>query len=176
VTGVQTCALPIFRAAALGTPASLVPVLWTVLHLSKMTWAWLGGRLGDRVDRGRLLQVAWLVFIVAMLGNGLATEAWHVWAVTLLGGAWQGIAEPVQKALVSSFATAQTRGRVFGVLNGLKGAAAVPAGLLFGLVWERLDAATAFFGSAAVGALASTLLFGWRRAATPPQERGMKPP
>lgn len=161
--GVATDGFVLLRAAALGTPAALVPVLWTLLHVSKMTWAWLGGRLGDRLDRAKLLQVAWALFVVVMLGYGLSTQSWHVWLIAAVAGAWQGIAEPVQKALVGALASSESKGRTFGVLNGLKGAAAIPAGLGFGVLWEQVSPGAAFFASALMGAMGSTLLFGWRR-------------
>jgi MFS family permease len=160
--GAATDGFILLRAAALGTTTALVPVLWTLLHVSKMVWASLGGRWGDRVDRGRLLTAAWLIFVVVMVGFAAATEAWHVWAVAAVAGAWQGLAEPVQKALVASLAPARAKGRTFGVLNGLKGAAAIPAGLGFGLLWERVSAATAFSASAGVGVVAVLLLGRWR--------------
>ncbi len=161
--GVATDGFVLLRAAALGTPAALVPVLWTVLHLSKMTWAWLGGRMGDRFDRATLLQGAWAVFVAVMVAYGLSTQAWHVWVIAVVAGAWQGIAEPVQKAMVAALAAPESKGRTFGVLNGLKGAAAIPAGLGFGVLWEQVSPGAAFFASALMGAMGSTLLFGWRR-------------
>ncbi len=161
--GVATDGFVLLRAAALGTPTALVPVLWTVLHLSKMTWAWLGGRMGDRFDRATLLQGAWAVFVAVMVAYGLSTQAWHVWVIAVVAGAWQGIAEPVQKAMVAALAAPESKGRTFGVLNGLKGAAAIPAGLGFGVLWEQVSPGAAFFASALMGAMGSTLLFGWRR-------------
>lgn len=161
--GVGTDGFVLLRAAALGTPTALVPVLWTVLHLSKMTWAWLGGRMGDRFDRATLLQGAWAVFVAVMVAYGLSTQAWHVWVIAVVAGAWQGIAEPVQKAMVAALAAPESKGRTFGVLNGLKGAAAIPAGLGFGVLWEQVSPGAAFFASALMGAMGSTLLFGWRR-------------
>lgn len=162
--GAATDGFILLRASALGTPMALVPVLWTLLHVSKMVWAWLGGRWGDRVDRATLLQAAWGLFVAAMLGFAASTEGWHVWLVALVAGAWQGIAEPVQKALVSALAGPQAKGRTFGVLNGLKGAAAIPAGLGFGVLWEQVSARSAFVASAGVGAVAVLLLSRWRSA------------
>jgi MFS family permease len=161
--GAATDGFVLLRASGLGTPLWAVPLLWTVLHLSKMTFAALGGRWGDRFARHRVLLSAWLVFVVVMIGFGAATAAWHIWALAIVAGAWQGLSEPVLKAMVAQRAPAGGTGRAFGWLNGLKGAMAVPAGVGFGVLWQQVSASAAFFTSAGLGLVACIALVVWAR-------------
>jgi MFS family permease len=159
--GAATDGFVLLRASALGTPLWAVPLLWTVLNGSKMTFAALGGRWGDRFERHRVLLGAWMVFVLVMLGFGASATAWHVWALALVAGAWQGLSEPVLKAMVAQLAPRGGTGRAFGWLNGLKGAMAVPAGVGFGLLWQQVSASSAFFASAGIGLFACVALVAW---------------
>jgi MFS family permease len=60
-----------------------------------------------------------------------------------------GLTEGAEKALVADLVPAARRGTAFGWYNLSLGLAALPASLLFGVVWSRYGAPTAFgMGSA----------------------------
>ena len=78
-----------------------------------------------------------------------------------------GLTEGTEKALVADLAPAVRRGAAFGWYNLAVGVAALPASLLFGAVWDRFGAPTAFLLGAGL-ALGATILLvlsvGTRRA------------
>src|SRR5688572_18941161 len=51
--GNATDAFLLLRAQQLGVPLALIPALWAVLHISKMTWSVPGGMLADRIGPRR---------------------------------------------------------------------------------------------------------------------------
>ncbi len=159
--GNSSDAFLLLRARELGVTTTLIPVLWTVLNLTKVVSAWLGGDLSDRVPRSRLILIGWAVYAATYLVLGVATESWHAWAIFIVYGAYYGLTEPAEKALVRDIAPAEMRGRAFGYYNLVVGVTALPAGLLTGFLWKTYGHQVALGCGAAIAAVSGVLLLVW---------------
>ena len=162
--GNSSDAFLLLRARELGVSLASLPLLWTVFHVSKLTSSALGGDLSDRVPRARLIVAGWLVYAATYLGFGVATRPWHVWALFVVYGAYYGLTEPAEKALVKDLAPPALRGRAYGLYHFLVGVAAVPAGVLTGALWQAYGPRAALGAGAALAALAAAAMFAWERA------------
>ena len=156
--GNSTDAFLLLRAAQLGVPASLVPLLWAMLHVVKSAASAPGGALSDRLGRRPLIVAGWLLYALVYLGFAAAGSAWHAWALFAVYGVHFGLAEGAERALVADLVSARRRGAAFGWYNLAVGAGALPASLLFGVVWERYGAPAAFAMGAAFAVAASAVL------------------
>ncbi|MEW6432265.1 MAG: MFS transporter [Myxococcota bacterium] len=157
----------LLRARELGTPETWLPALWLLLHLSKMWWSARGGAWSDTMPRHRLVLAGWAVYAVSYALLAAAWQSWQVWVVLVAYGAFAGLTEPVEKAMVKDLAPAAARGRAFGLYHGLLGAAAIPAGLLTGALWQTFGAPAALLTGAGVAAVAAAGLVAWVRAPRP---------
>ena len=92
------------------------------------------------------------------LGFAFATTVWHGWLLFIVYGLYFGMTEGTEKALVADLVPAARRGAAFGWFNAVLGVGALPASLMFGMIWERFGSAVAFGMGAAIAATA-TLLF-----------------
>jgi MFS family permease len=153
--GNSTDAFLLLRAADLGVPAALVPVLWALLHVVKSLSSTPGGALSDRLGRKPLLVAGWLLYAAVYFALGVADEAWHAWALFAVYGVYFGLTEGVEKALVADLVAAERRGAAFGWYNLALGLGALPAAILFGALWDRLGAVVAFSFGAAMALLAA---------------------
>jgi MFS family permease len=151
----------LLRARTLGLATAQVPILWAVLNLSKVVWAYLGGDLADRVPRARLIAAGWLIYAAVYTGLGQATAAWHVWVLFIVYGVFYGLTEPVEKALVKDLVRADQRGRAYGAYNFVVGITALPAGLLMGALWKVWGPTLALEAGAALAGVAGLLLLVW---------------
>ena len=156
--GNSTDAFLLMRAQGLGVPVALLPVIWVVLHIVKMAFYLPGGMLSDRMGRGRIIVAGWVVYALVYAGFAAADRHWHAWALFAVYGIYFGLTEGVEKALVADLAPAHLRGSAFGLYHLAVGFGALPASLLFGLVWERFGAAYAFSMGAGLALLSSLLL------------------
>jgi MFS family permease len=145
----------LLRAAQLGVPAAAVPLLWALLHVVKSGTSVVGGDLSDRVGRRPLIVAGWLVYGGVYLLFAEATAAWHAWALFVVYGVHFGLTEGAEKALVADLAPADRRGTAFGWYNLAIGVGALPASVLFGVLWDRFGAATAFRTGAALALAAA---------------------
>jgi MFS family permease len=165
--GNSTDALLILRANDLGVSAAIIPVLWAVLHVVKSVSSTPGGILSDRLGRRPLIIGGWLIYAAVYLGFAFASATWHAWLLFIVYGLYFGMTEGVEKALVADLVPARVRGAAFGWYNLTIGLAALPASLLFGGLWQRYGASTAFLtgaGLALVAAVGLTLVTTDQRA------------
>jgi len=153
----------LLRASKIGLPLEALPLLWTVLHISRVAATAWGGRLADRHSRARLVAIGWGIFALFYLGLGFANASWQVWALFALYGLHTGLCEPAERALVRDLAPPQILGRAFGLFHGVLGACAIPAGLSMGWMWQAWGARLALSIAAAVALLAAAALLAWER-------------
>ena len=153
----------LLRAGELGVATPLLPMAWLLLNLSKMFWASRGGDWSDRTARHRLILAGWTVYAVSYGLFSVATQAWHAWALLAFYGAFAGLTEPVEKALVKALTPNELHGRAFGVYHAVLGVMAIPSGLMTGLLWQRFGPAAALGTGAVVAAICAVWLIAWAR-------------
>ncbi len=156
--GNSSDAFLLLRARDLGVPIASLPLLWTVFHVAKLVSSYLGGGWSDRIARPKLIVAGWMIYAATYLAFGVATEAWHAWALFIIYGTYYGLTEPAEKALVKDLAPDAVRGRAYGFYNFIIGASAVPAGVLTGWLWQTWSPLVALATGAGVAAAASVAL------------------
>jgi MFS family permease len=169
LTGITFFRLPetllILRLQDQGVAVAAVPLVWAGLHVVRSGSSYPGGWLSDRLGPRRLVAAGGLLFAVVafVLGMGLGPAA--AIALFLAFGLVAGLTESGERAIVARLAPVRT-GRGFGVYHALTGGAALPAGLLFGAIYQTISGPTALWGSAA-GMVAAVIV--WLMV-TPSQE------
>ena len=163
--GNSTDAFLILRANQLGVSVALVPVLWAALHVVKSAASMPGGVLSDRFGRKPVILAGWAVYGAVYFAFGRATEAWHAWALFLAYGVFFGLTEGTERAMVADLVGRDRRGTAFGWYNLAIGIGALPASLLFGILWDRLGPTAAFDVGALLAIAAAMVLLAVRRRA-----------
>ena len=153
--GNATDAFLLLRAQQLGVPLALIPALWAVLHVSKMSWSIPGGMLADRIGPRRAIIIGWLLYAAVYAAFALASTPWQVWLLFVIYGLFYGLTEAPEKALVALLSKDNQRGAAFGAYHFAVGIAALPASIIFGVLWQRFGAAHALFTGAALALLAA---------------------
>ncbi len=148
----------LLRAGQAGVPVALIPLLWGALHVSKAVFSIWGGRWSDRVGARRAIIAGWGVYAAVYAGFAVVDAAWQVWALFLFYGLFFGLTEGPEKALVARLAPAGLRGSAFGAYHAAIGLAALPASIVFGLVWQAFGAEVAFAMGALIALAAALLL------------------
>jgi len=153
-----TDAFVLVRAARLGAPPTLAPLLWLALHVIKAATGTAGGRLADARGHRNALAAGWCVYAVFWAAIGLVDSLPWLFALAALYGTSHGLVEGAERALVADLAPGRSRGTAFGAYGMVIGLAALAASALFGLVWDRFGSAAAFVGSSAFALLAAATL------------------
>ena len=147
----------LLRAVDLGMPEAFTPLLWLALSASKALSNVPGGRLADRFGRRGTVVAAWLLYAVAYGSLAFVTNRWTFATIVVAYGAYYGLGEGTEKAILAERTPKEIRGRAFAAMHALTGLAVLPANLLFGVLY-RVEPAYAFATSAGCAALAAALL------------------
>ena len=142
--GNSSDAFLLWRAHEVGVPITLTPILWALLHVSRSATATWGGRLSDRRGRQFAMTAGWLVYALTYAGFALCRESWQIWLLFTVYGAYYGLTEGAQKAMVVDIVPKDWQGRALGAFQMAVGLAALPASALFGLLYKRWGAPAAF--------------------------------
>jgi MFS family permease len=156
--GNSTDAFLLLRANQLGVPIAMAPILWALLNFVKAAGGTYGGQLSDAIGRKPLIVGGWLLYAAVYFAFGWATAAWHAWALFAAYGIFYAMTEGTEKALVADIVPRTRRGSAFGWYNLAIGLGALPASLIFGAIWDRAGAPTAFVFGATLALIAALLM------------------
>jgi MFS family permease len=156
--GNSTDAFLLLRANQLGVPVAMAPILWALLNFVKSATGTYGGQLSDTLGRKPLIVGGWLLYAAVYFAFGWAAAAWQAWALFAVYGIFYGMTEGTEKALVADIVPRTRRGSAFGWYNLAIGLGALPASLIFGQIWDRAGAPTAFAFGATLALIAALLM------------------
>jgi MFS family permease len=149
--------LLILRLQDVGVAVAAVPLIWAGLHVVRSASSYPGGWLADRLGPRRMVAAGGLLFAGLAFALGRAVGPGSATALFLTLGLVAGLTESGERSLVSRLAPVRT-GRGFGVYHALTGVAALPAGLIFGALYQSASGRAALWASAA-GMVAAVLLW-----------------
>jgi MFS family permease len=148
----------LLRARTAGVSIVAIPLLWAMLHLSKVVSSLFGGHLSDILGRRRLIVSGWILYAAVYSGFAFVSNPVSVWILFLIYGIYFGLAEGAEKALVADLVRPEQRGTAYGLYNLAFGITVLPASLLMGALWDWRGPTTAFLVTGLLGASAALLL------------------
>lgn len=151
----------LLRGNEMGVSVVRLLVLWAAIAATKSIAALYGGGLADRIGRASVMLFGWIGFGVSFFLIGQAATALGLVATALVFGLAMGFSEGAERAVIADLATPNEQGTAFGWYHLMAGLAAIPAGLIFGGVWQWYGAAWAFGAAGSVALLSAALLYRW---------------
>ncbi|MCA1812515.1 MAG: MFS transporter [Halobacteriales archaeon] len=154
----------LLRAAQLGASTVEVIALYLVYNAVYAAASIPAGKLSDKRGRAPVLAASFALFGLLALGFALA-PGW-LWTLPLfaLYGVFSAGFETVSRAFAVDLAPREARARGLGMYHATVGMAALPAGIIGGLLWERVGPWASFAWGAGLALLAALLLLGFARA------------
>ncbi len=159
----STDAFLLLRAQDAGVALWQLPLLWSFFHAVKSATGVPGGAFADRAGRVPAIALGWFVYCAAYAGFAFVSGPLAVWALFAFYGLFFGLTEGSERALVADLVPERLRGRAYGTFHAAIGFTALPASVIFGLLWNRFGARTAFLTGAAVALLAAAALWATSR-------------
>jgi len=156
--GNSSDAFLLLRAQDVGIGVAYLPLLWMFFHLVKAATGMPGGILSDLRGRRGTIISGWLVYALAYLGFGVASQPWQIWGLFAFYGLYFGLTEGVERALIADLVPAERRASAFGLYHFCIGIAALPSSLLMGYLYQHFGAGFAFTVGAILAAVSALLL------------------
>jgi MFS family permease len=142
------------------TKAAAIAVGLYVLHnLFYATFAFIGGWLGDRFPKNRLLAVGYLLAAAMSLCIILLPPSAGAFAlIFVLGGTNVALEETLEDSLCAELATADHRGMAFGAMATVNGLGDFFSSIIVGALWTAYGTSVAFGYSAALSLCGAFLI------------------
>jgi len=156
--GNSSDAFLLLRAQDVGIGVAHLPLLWMFFHVVKAATGMPGGILSDLRGRRGTIITGWLVYALAYLGFGAASQPWQIWTLFAFYGLYFGLTEGVERALIADLVPAERQASAFGLYHFCIGIAALPSSLLMGYLYQHVGAGLAFTVGAILAAVSALLL------------------
>lgn len=140
----------LLQAHAAGVSTAMLPLLWAAHHVIKSLFSTRAGALSDRVDRRYLLIAGWTIYAAIYVLFPFAKTLTSFVVLFVLYAIPFTLTEGAERAWVADLAPAETRGKSFGVYYLTNGLCVLAGTALFGLIYQQVSAAAAFYTGAAL--------------------------
>lgn len=157
--GNSTDAFLLLRLTDAAGGPQLIPLIWSLLHVVKMSASLVGGTASDRLGRRALIATGWIVYAAVYAGFAISTSVSALVTWFLVYGVYYGCVEGAERALVADFARVTHRGTAFGIYNAVAGIGALVSSVMFGLIWTAFGTGAAFASGSLLAITAAVLLF-----------------
>ena len=156
--GNSTDALLIVKTSETGIKTSFIPFIYMIFNMVAVLLAIPIGRLSDKKGRSRLIILGFLLYaIVYFLFGAFNRIGVFIFAFVLYGG-YSALTDSCQKAMISDIVSKDLKGSSYGLYHAVLGIALLPASLIAGLLYDRVNAGAPFYFGAAMALIASILM------------------
>ncbi|RLE82188.1 MAG: hypothetical protein DRJ51_02190 [Thermoprotei archaeon] len=151
------------RAAELGIPVALIPLVYMVINIMHTAIGLPAGFLADRVGREVMLALGYAFFSATSLSLILIRETpLYAFIAALMFGIYAGIVDTIQRALLPKYVPSDMRGTAYGIYYITIGFASLVGNSVVGYLWDVLSYRVAFAYSLllsviAIGAVLTSL-------------------
>jgi MFS family permease len=156
--GNSTDALLLVKASDTGIQAAFIPLVYMVYNAVSVIMAVPAGVLSDRIGRERLIIFGYLLYSLIYFGFGRANSSVALIMLFALYGFYSAATDGVQKALVADLIDKNKRGTGLGIYNSIIGITLLPASIIAGVLYDKIDNRAPFYFGAAMALTAAILM------------------
>lgn len=157
--GNSTDALLLVKASDVGFSAAAIPIIYLIFNSVSVLFAIPAGALSDRIGRERLIIFGYLLYALVYFGFGSAQNKPTIILLFAAYGLYSATTDGVQKALVSDLVDPEKRGTGLGIYNSLVGMTLLPASLIAGSLYDRVNNQAPFYFGSAMAFIAACGMF-----------------
>ncbi len=156
--GNSTDALLMVKANEVGVKVAFIPLVYLVTSIVSVALAVPLGALSDRIGKEKLLIAGFFVYALVYFGFGATGSVSAIVALFALYGLYSAATDGVQKAFVSDIIDKNKQGTGLGIYNALLGITLLPASLIAGLLYDKVNSSIPFYFGAATAAVSAILM------------------
>ncbi|PVX25217.1 MAG: hypothetical protein CW691_05285 [Candidatus Bathyarchaeum sp.] len=125
----------LLNAQEAGIADSFIPLVYAAVNVAHTAVAIPAGVLSDKVGKEKVMVFGYAVFLVTALLFVFPTTGYLAVVIALFYGAYLGIVETVQRALIPSFVSQNLRGTAYGLYYLVVGSSFFVSNAAVGLLW-----------------------------------------
>lgn len=142
-----------------GFRITYLPVFYLIITITAAIFSLPMGRLSDKIGRKKLMYVAFILWAVICGSLILSINKSVIVAVFVLYGLHKAALETVQKTYTSELCPECFRATGLGVFQMAIGICALPASLIAGVLWDKINMQAPFYLSLLLSLMACVMLY-----------------
>lgn len=156
--GNSTDALLLVKANEVGIQALYIPLVYLIFNAVSVLFSVPAGILSDKIGRERLIIFGYLLYSAIYFSFGRTSDKAVVVLLFALYGLYSAATDGVQKALVSDLIDKKKKGTGLGIYNSIVGITLLPASLIAGVLYDKVNNQAPFYFGAAMALIAALLM------------------
>lgn len=150
-------ALLLVKTSETGIDKSYIPFVYMIFNTVSVLLAIPIGKLSDKIGREKLIILGFLIYAIVYYFFGRFNNINVFIFLFMLYGFYSALTDGSQKAMISDIVSKDLKGTGFGIYHAVLGITLLPASLIAGLLYDKVNSnAPFYFGS--VMALIATIL------------------
>jgi len=134
----------LLNAREAGIVDSFIPLVYAAVNVAHVAIAIPAGVLSDRIGKEKVMILGYSIFLSSvMLILFLPVNGFNAFLVAVFYGAYFGIIETVQRAIVPEYVDANLKGTAYGIYYLVVGSAFFVSNAVVGSLWEYLGSSVA---------------------------------
>jgi MFS family permease len=156
--GNSTDALLMVKANETGVKVAFIPLVYLITNLVSVIASMPLGALSDRIGKEKVLIAGYLIYAIVYYGFGISTGTGAMIALFALYGLYSAATDGIQKAFVSDMIGKNKQGTGLGIYNAILGITLLPASIIAGLMYDKINSSIPFYFGAGLAFLSAVLM------------------
>lgn len=156
--GNSSVSLLLVKTAETGINESYIPFMFMITAIVSVFFAMPIGKLSDRIGREKLIIIGFFVYVVVYYLFGRFNNISIFIFSFALYGFFLALTEGTQKAMISDIVSKDLKGTAYGIYSAILGIALLPASLIAGLLYDKVNSNAPFYFGSVMALLATFLM------------------
>jgi MFS family permease len=159
--GNSTDALLMVKANEVGVKVAFIPLVYLITSIVSVLFSIPIGSLSDRIGKEKILITGFIIYALVYYGFGRTSSTGIIVMLFALYGLYSAATDGIQKAFISDMIDENKKGTGLGIYNALLGITLLPASLIAGILYDKVNSSIPFYFGAATALISALLMFAY---------------
>jgi len=156
--GNSSDALLLVKTSETGIDKSYIPFVYMIFNTVSVILSIPIGKLSDRIGREKLIILGFLVYAIVYFFFGKFNSINIFIFLFMLYGFYSALTDGTQKAMISDIVRKDLKGTGFGIYHAILGITLLPASLIAGLLYDKVNSNAPFYFGSVMALIATVLM------------------
>ena len=151
-------ALLLVKTTETGIDTRYIPFVYMIFNVVSVLFAIPIGKLSDKIGREKLIVLGFLVYSFTYFLFGRFCSISIFVALFVMYGFYSALTDGSQRAMVSDIVSKELKGTGFGLYNAVLGVTLLPASLIAGTLYDKVNSNAPFYFGSTMAFIAALLM------------------
>jgi MFS family permease len=151
-------ALLLVKTTETGIDKLYIPFIYMIFNVVSVLFAIPIGKISDKIGREKLIVLGFLIYSLTYFLFGKFNSISIFIVLFMMYGFYSALTDGSQKAMVSDIVSKELKGTGYGLYHAVLGVTLLPASLIAGLLYDRVNSSAPFYFGSAMALTAALLM------------------